>query len=54
MMVILLIRGVTLPGASNGIYYFLKPNLERLLDSNVWLGKGFLLTNDVIVKIIGK
>ena len=24
MMVILLIRGVTLPGASNGIYYFLR------------------------------
>ena len=35
VLVILLIRGVTLPGASNGIYFFLMPKWEKLRDITV-------------------
>lgn len=36
MLTVLFIRGVTLPGASVGIEYYLKPDFERLLDPHVW------------------
>ncbi|XP_066954469.1 sodium-dependent proline transporter-like [Macrobrachium rosenbergii] len=36
ILVILLIRGVTLPGAWNGIYYYLSPDLSKLLELKVW------------------
>ena len=36
MLTVLFIRGVTLPGASLGITYYLKPDFERLLDPHVW------------------
>lgn len=35
MLVILLIRGVTLPGASIGIKFYLYPDLGRLADPQV-------------------
>jgi len=35
MLVVLLIRGVTLPGASTGIHYYLYPDLDRLSDPQV-------------------
>lgn len=36
LLTALLIRGATLPGAKDGIYYYLTPTWERLQDSTVW------------------
>jgi len=36
VLFILLIRGVTLPGAWNGILYFIEPQWEKIYDPNVW------------------
>ncbi|XP_068197099.1 sodium- and chloride-dependent GABA transporter 3-like [Antennarius striatus] len=40
MLLILLIRGLTLPGASEGIYYYLYPDINRLADLQVWIEAG--------------
>ncbi|KTG07025.1 hypothetical protein cypCar_00007013 [Cyprinus carpio] len=40
MLLILLIRGVTLPGAINGINYYIYPDLTRLADPQVWMDAG--------------
>ncbi|KAK3084720.1 hypothetical protein FSP39_017995 [Pinctada imbricata] len=37
VLVILLVRGCTLPGARDGIIYYLTPKWHRLTDVNVWL-----------------
>lgn len=37
LLVILLIRGISLPGAFIGIRYYLKPDLSKLSDSTVWI-----------------
>ncbi|XP_029455802.1 sodium- and chloride-dependent GABA transporter 2-like [Rhinatrema bivittatum] len=40
MLVILLIRGVSLPGALQGIQFYLYPDLSRLKDPQVWMDAG--------------
>uniref|UniRef100_H3CRA5 Transporter n=1 Tax=Tetraodon nigroviridis TaxID=99883 RepID=H3CRA5_TETNG len=40
MLLILLIRGVTLPGAGVGIYYYLYPDLSGLAKMEVWIEAG--------------
>lgn len=37
VLTILLIRGLTLPGAAKGIEFYLKPEWSRLADSRVWI-----------------
>ncbi|XP_038045242.1 sodium- and chloride-dependent GABA transporter 2-like [Patiria miniata] len=40
VLTILLIRGVTLDGAGSGLIFYLKPNITRLADSQVWIDAG--------------
>ncbi|KAG8547489.1 hypothetical protein GDO81_028224 [Engystomops pustulosus] len=40
MLLVLLIRGVTLPGAAEGIKFYLYPDIERLADPQVWIDAG--------------
>uniref|UniRef100_A0A8C5A7F6 Transporter n=1 Tax=Gadus morhua TaxID=8049 RepID=A0A8C5A7F6_GADMO len=40
MLLILLIRGLTLPGAMNGVVYYLYPEPSHLLDPQVWMEAG--------------
>ncbi|XP_029696946.1 sodium- and chloride-dependent GABA transporter 2-like isoform X2 [Takifugu rubripes] len=40
MLLVLLVRGITLPGAGRGIIYYLKPDIGRLADPEVWMDAG--------------
>ncbi|CAM5082787.1 unnamed protein product [Natator depressus] len=40
MLFVLLIRGATLPGAAEGIMFYLKPDISRLADPQVWMDAG--------------
>ncbi|XP_034052136.1 sodium- and chloride-dependent GABA transporter 2-like isoform X1 [Gymnodraco acuticeps] len=40
MLIVMLIRGLTLPGAVTGIRYYLYPDLTRLTDPQVWMDAG--------------
>ncbi|XP_068195979.1 sodium- and chloride-dependent GABA transporter 3-like [Antennarius striatus] len=58
MLLILLIRGLTLPGASEGIYYYLYPDINRLADLEVWIeaGSQILFSYSVtagVLKVLG-
>ncbi len=37
LLIALAVRGLTLPGAVNGLAYYLTPHWEKLLDSHTWL-----------------
>jgi len=37
LLLIVLLRGVTLPGSGEGLLYYLKPNWEMLKDPSVWI-----------------
>ncbi|XP_012684313.2 solute carrier family 6 member 4a [Clupea harengus] len=37
VLLILLVRGATLPGAWRGVVFYLKPNWEKLLTTTVWI-----------------
>ncbi|XP_061073698.1 sodium- and chloride-dependent GABA transporter 2-like [Conger conger] len=40
MLLVLLIRGLTLPGALQGVEFYLYPDLSRLADPQVWMEAG--------------
>ncbi|KAI1897147.1 hypothetical protein AGOR_G00080200 [Albula goreensis] len=40
MLVVLLVRGLTLPGAADGIMFYLYPDPSRLTDPQVWMDAG--------------
>ena len=41
VLTILLIRGVTLPGAYDGLsFYLLQPNMTKLANAQVWVDAG--------------
>ncbi|KAL6479346.1 hypothetical protein MHYP_G00127790 [Metynnis hypsauchen] len=40
MLMVLLVRGLTLPGALQGVVFYLYPDPERLLDPQVWMEAG--------------
>lgn len=40
MLIVLLIRGLTLPGAADGVRFYLSPDPTRLKDPQVWMDAG--------------
>ncbi|PIO29321.1 hypothetical protein AB205_0007640, partial [Aquarana catesbeiana] len=40
VLIVLLAHGVTLPGALDGIVFYLKPNWSKLAEAQVWIDAG--------------
>lgn len=40
MLMVLLIRGITLPNAWQGVYYYMVPDLDKMKNPNVWVEAG--------------
>lgn len=40
LIAVLLVKGCMLPGAYDGIYYYLKPNISKLAEPQVWIQAG--------------
>ena len=40
MIFALVIRGITLPGALNGLLFYVKPDFYKLADSEIWMDAG--------------
>jgi len=40
MLMVLLIRGITLPNAWEGVYYYMVPDLEKMKNPKVWVEAG--------------
>lgn len=54
VLVILFVRGVTLPGAGSGILFYLKPDWKQLANAQVcFLFNFFLLINVLYFKVWG-
>jgi SNF family Na+-dependent transporter len=51
VLVILLVRGVTLPGSMNGIKYFIKPKWELLLEAKVHVKNAQLFINTKTINL---
>jgi len=40
ILAVLLVRGITLPGAANGLVYYFKPDFAKLREPQVWIKAG--------------
>lgn len=48
VLLILLVRGVTLPGSATGIQYYLSPNFEAITQPQVWILLKTILNNNCL------
>lgn len=49
VLLILLVRGITLPGSATGIQYYLSPNFEAITQPQVILFYGLSVSRNIVV-----